>query len=119
MTILDRDPVALAIVQAGDLVFAEFYHDLFSVLQTYADSIRDSHLKQVLDGATWRTAEGTHHITAAVFQEHPILLLKPKEKSNCNRVEEYSTQPIFIICLAFNHRTASSRVHDSNSIQLV
>ena len=103
VAILDRNQDAHRIVKECDVIFASLVADLHAKLLSNAvedpqdrNSIGDSsRLGEELERYTWRMAEGTHHLTVAVFQEHPSLLLDKAGKARWHRVEESAAEAVY------------------------
>ncbi|CAB9524077.1 expressed unknown protein [Seminavis robusta] len=71
-------------------VFEAFVRDLQEILATGAADM----VKELLEQNIWRVPLGTHHITVAVFQEHPSLFWNEQDKKRCSLVQENEAERI-------------------------
>lgn len=98
--IVDRNKDARRITQECDQIFASFVNDLVdAIAATDSKDPREKVVKhdvaEELEKYIWRVPEGTHHMTLAVFQENPSLLLDEAEKLKCQRVEEHVAMKVY------------------------
>ena len=85
VTLLDQNPAARQIIRECDEVFELFLNDLQNILPSTGWIGRN----------VWRSIQGTHHITIAVFQENPSLLINAEDRKRCRTVPEDVAEELF------------------------
>jgi len=117
VAMLDRNENARNILSECGKIFASFLSDLRAALvgsaadydsnENKTDAIGSgtesfvgfdnttSSLTAEIDRCIWRVPVGTHHITVAVFQEHPSILARESDKQKWRRVEEDVAEEVF------------------------
>lgn len=87
--LLDHNHSARRILKDCDRVFETFLSEIQIALSS------SMHLTRNLERNVWRITPGTHHITVAVFQEHPSLLLDETDRGRWRPVQENVAEQVF------------------------
>lgn len=105
---LDRNDEAQFVVDAADDAFKKFCSE---VMNNILDSPKER--QDFDDTCVLAAPKGSHHITVAIFQEHPILLQNAEERENWKSIDKDILEKFELkLSKGFGHDPALSLIPD-------